>query len=96
MIHRILFGALVVGGTAAPVVAYGAGKGKDEEAIPYDVCGKVIVAVNNEELPGLEELRRRGEANGLTGLRMISPEELCEIEPHAKGVRGPPDDALPR
>ena len=58
-----------------------------EHGIPYDVCGKVIVATRQEELPGLEELRRRGEANGLRGLRLIGPEELREIEPHAKGVQ---------
>ena len=59
---------------------------RDHE-VPHNVCGKVIVATNAEEIPGLEELRRRGEANGLAGLRLIGPEELSEIEPHAKGVR---------
>ena len=58
-----------------------------EHGIPHEVCGKVIVATSDEELPRLEELRKRGEANGLTGLRMISPEELREIEPNAAGVR---------
>src|SRR5690242_4614289 len=38
-----------------------------EHGIPYQVCGKVIVATGKEELPRLEELRKRGEANGLTG-----------------------------
>jgi (S)-2-hydroxyglutarate dehydrogenase len=51
------------------------------------VCGKVIVAMRQEELPRLEELRRRGEANGLAGLRMIGPEGLGEIEPAASGLR---------
>ena len=37
-----------------------------EHGIPHNVCGKVIVATHEQELPGLEELRRRGEANGLT------------------------------
>jgi (S)-2-hydroxyglutarate dehydrogenase len=58
-----------------------------EHGIPHNVCGKVIVAMNSDELPGLEELKRRGEANGLVGLRLIGPEELREIEPHAKGLR---------
>lgn len=58
-----------------------------EHGIPHTVCGKVIVATQEEELPRLEELRKRGEANGLTGLRMIGAEELREIEPHATGVR---------
>jgi (S)-2-hydroxyglutarate dehydrogenase len=58
-----------------------------EHGIPHEVCGKVIVATHEEEFPGLEELRRRGEANGLTGLRLIGPDELQQIEPHASGLR---------
>jgi L-2-hydroxyglutarate oxidase LhgO len=58
-----------------------------EHGIPHNICGKVIVAINEEELPRLEELRRRGEANRLAGLRMIDPAELREIEPHARGIR---------
>jgi len=58
-----------------------------EHGIAYSVCGKVIVATHADELPRLEELRKRGEANGLTGLRMIGPEELREIEPHAAGLK---------
>jgi len=58
-----------------------------EHGIPHNVCGKVIVATQEEELPRLEELRIRGEANGLVGLRLIGPEELREIEPHATGLR---------
>lgn len=55
--------------------------------IPHEVCGKVIVATRQEELHGLEELRRRGEANGIPGLRFVPSEELQEIEPHARGLR---------
>jgi L-2-hydroxyglutarate oxidase len=58
-----------------------------EHGIAHNVCGKVIVATHADELPRLEELRKRGEANGLTGLRMIGPEDLREIEPHATGLR---------
>jgi (S)-2-hydroxyglutarate dehydrogenase len=58
-----------------------------EHGVPHEICGKVIVATQSEELGGLETLRQRGEANGLTGLRMISREELREIEPHAIGIR---------
>jgi (S)-2-hydroxyglutarate dehydrogenase len=58
-----------------------------EHGIPHQVCGKVIVATHAEELPRLEGLRQRGEANGLTGLRLIGPEELREIEPHATGLQ---------
>ena len=58
-----------------------------EHGIAHNVCGKVIVATHADELPRLEDLHKRGEANGLTGLRMIGPEELREIEPHATGLR---------
>lgn len=58
-----------------------------DHGIPHQVCGKVIVATHEDEFPRLEELRRRGEANGLTGLRPIGPDELREIEPHASGLR---------
>jgi L-2-hydroxyglutarate oxidase LhgO len=58
-----------------------------EHNLPYEVCGKVVVATEPSELPRLEELRKRGEANGLTGLRMIGPEELRNFEPHAAGLQ---------
>jgi L-2-hydroxyglutarate oxidase LhgO len=58
-----------------------------EHGIPHQICGKVIVATQAEEFPGLEELRRRGEANGLTGLRLVGASELREIEPHTSGLR---------
>ncbi len=59
----------------------------DEESIPYKLCGKVIVATRNEELARLEELHRRGVANGVDDLEMIGPERLREIEPHVQGVQ---------
>ncbi len=58
-----------------------------EHGVPHQICGKIIVATDEEEIPRLEELRRRGEANGLTGLQLIGPEQLREIEPHASGRR---------
>jgi L-2-hydroxyglutarate oxidase len=58
-----------------------------EHKVPHEVCGKVIVATKEEEMPRLDELRVRGEANGLTGLRLIGAGELREIEPHAVGLR---------
>jgi L-2-hydroxyglutarate oxidase len=58
-----------------------------EHGIAHKVCGKVIVATSADDLPRLEELKQRGEANGLSGLRMIGPEELREIEPHATAVK---------
>jgi (S)-2-hydroxyglutarate dehydrogenase len=54
--------------------------------IPVERCGKVIVALGVEELPGLDELERRGRANAVPGLRRVGPEELRELEPHAAGV----------
>ena len=59
----------------------------DERAIPYQICGKVIIASEAAELPRLEELHRRGTQNGAPGLALIEPERLRELEPHAAGVR---------
>jgi (S)-2-hydroxyglutarate dehydrogenase len=59
----------------------------DAHAIPYDLCGKVIVATNAEELPRLDQLAERGRANGVMGLEMIGPERLRELEPHAVGIK---------
>jgi len=57
-----------------------------EHEIPYEVCGKVIVATTEEEIGRLKGLEERGKANGLSGLRMIKPEELREVEPHVAGL----------
>jgi L-2-hydroxyglutarate oxidase len=57
-----------------------------EEDIPHDVCGKLVVATSEEELPRLDELLRRGEANGLRGLRRVGPGEMRRIEPHVAGI----------
>lgn len=59
----------------------------EEHAIPYERCGKLIVAVRSDELGRLADLEARGTANGVPGLRMVGPQELREIEPHAAGVR---------
>ncbi len=55
--------------------------------IAFEVCGKVVVAVDASELPRLEELHRRGKANGVPGVSLIGPERLREIEPHVAGVQ---------
>jgi L-2-hydroxyglutarate oxidase len=55
--------------------------------IPHEICGKVVVATCPDELPRLEELHRRGVANGTPGLEMVGPERLREIEPHAAGLQ---------
>ena len=60
----------------------------EREMIPYEICGKVVVATREEELPQLADLHQRGTANGLSGLRMLSPEGIREIEPHCAGIRG--------
>ena len=57
-----------------------------EHAIPHEICGKLVVAADEAELPRLRDLHERGLANGLEGLRMLGPEEMREIEPHAGGV----------
>lgn len=57
-----------------------------EHGIRHERCGKVVVAVDENDLPALAELERRGQANGLDGIRRVGPEELKEIEPQARGV----------
>ena len=59
----------------------------DEHGIGYETCGKLIVAVEESELARLADLEERGNANGVPGLRVVGPEELREIEPHAAGIR---------
>jgi L-2-hydroxyglutarate oxidase LhgO len=57
-----------------------------EHGIAHEQCGKVVVATSPDELPRLENLWERGNANGLLGLRKLSAEQLKEIEPHAAGI----------
>ncbi len=59
----------------------------DKNDVPYELCGKVIVATDASELPALENIYKRGVENGLEGLKMIDAEELKEYEPHCKGVK---------
>jgi L-2-hydroxyglutarate oxidase len=59
-----------------------------EHGIPYEICGKIIVATEEDETPGLQELLRRGRANGVSDMRELSAGEIREIEPHASGLRG--------
>ena len=60
----------------------------EDHAIPHDVCGKIIVATEEREIPGLNELLRRGRANGVSNLRELDPQQIREVEPHAVGLRG--------
>lgn len=55
--------------------------------IQHEVCGKVVVAATSDEVPRLHDLLERGCQNGLTGLRLLSRDELREVEPHAGGVQ---------
>jgi (S)-2-hydroxyglutarate dehydrogenase len=57
----------------------------DERGIPYERCGKLIVARDASELPALDELERRATANGVPGLRRLAGEEIAEVEPHCVG-----------
>src|SRR5579871_1834966 len=59
----------------------------DEHGISYNLCGKVIVALNEGELGRLDDLYQRGMTNGVPGLEMIGPERLRELEPHAAGIK---------
>ena len=63
--------------------AYVEGRG-----IPYEECGKLVVALDEGELDRLRELERRAAANGVPGMRWLEGEALREIEPHALGVAG--------
>ncbi len=56
-----------------------------EHGVPFDICGKVIVATELNELPALKKIHERGIANGLSGLRVLSQQELREVEPHVLG-----------
>jgi len=57
-----------------------------EHGIAHELCGKVILAASEEELPGLEPLLQRGRENGLEA-KLIGPDELSEIEPQARALR---------
>jgi L-2-hydroxyglutarate oxidase len=58
----------------------------NEKGIPYEQCGKLIIAKSPQELPALKELERRGLANGVPGLKMIQKEEIAQYEPHCAGI----------
>jgi len=55
-------------------------------SIAHEICGKVVVATGEEEIPRLKALYERGQQNGLRDLRMLSGDELREFEPHAAGL----------
>lgn len=59
-----------------------------EHKIAHDRCGKVVVATRPDEIPRLEELQRRGIANGIEGIKRLRPDEIKEREPHIAGIDG--------
>lgn len=59
-----------------------------EHRIAHEMCGKVVVATEQEEFPRLHALLERGKANGLEGLQLLGPEQIREFEPHAAGMAG--------
>lgn len=59
-----------------------------EHGIEHEICGKIVVATTPEQVPLMQNLYDRGLQNGLTGMEILSPEQLREIEPHVAGVKG--------
>jgi L-2-hydroxyglutarate oxidase len=57
-----------------------------QHAVPHEICGKLVVAVNESEVPRLRSLQERGTQNGLEGLRLLNREQMREIEPHVGGL----------
>lgn len=57
-----------------------------ERKIPFDACGKIVVARAPDELARLDEIHRRAGANGVPGLRLLSGAEIRDVEPHANGL----------
>lgn len=60
----------------------------EKHEVKYDICGKVIVATSKSEIPAMENIMKRGEENGLKGLKRLNKEQLKEYEPHITGVAG--------
>ncbi|PZO67358.1 MAG: L-2-hydroxyglutarate oxidase [Paracoccus denitrificans] len=78
------------GGLKARLCTRGASLIRDycaEQGLPFDECGKVVVALSEDELPRLDAIYRKSVANGVPGVRMIGPDELREIEPNGVGIR---------
>jgi len=57
-----------------------------ENGVAHEICGKLVVAADESEVPRLRDLEQRGAANGLEGLRWLGREAMIEIEPHVGGV----------
>jgi L-2-hydroxyglutarate oxidase len=59
-----------------------------QHAVPHEICGKLVVAVTEAEVPRLRNLLERGTQNGLVGMRLLNREQMREIEPHVGGLEG--------
>jgi len=60
----------------------------EEHGVPYELCGKTVIATEEEEIPRLHALFERGAANGVEGLKLLTADEIHEYEPHAAGIAG--------
>ena len=60
----------------------------EQHGVPYELCGKIVVATEEEEIPRLHSLLERGTVNGLQGLQLLNAEQIREYEPHAAGLAG--------
>ncbi|HVO79244.1 MAG TPA: L-2-hydroxyglutarate oxidase [Terriglobales bacterium] len=58
-----------------------------EHGLPCEVCGKLIVATTEAEIPALQALFVRGQTNGLGGLKLLDAAQMCEVEPHSSGLQ---------
>ncbi|MEX2594819.1 MAG: FAD-dependent oxidoreductase, partial [Anditalea sp.] len=60
----------------------------DKYEVDYEICGKIIVATEKSEVAILDEILKKGKANGLEGIRKIDRAEILEKEPHCAGIAG--------
>ncbi|MFM9995285.1 MAG: L-2-hydroxyglutarate oxidase [Phycisphaerales bacterium] len=58
----------------------------EERSVRHERCGKIVVALDDSELPRLDELERRGRANGLADIRRLTPDQIRDLEPHVAGI----------
>jgi L-2-hydroxyglutarate oxidase LhgO len=60
----------------------------EKHNVLFELCGKVVIATEEEEIPRLHDLLKRGTANGVEGLQLLNAEQIREYEPHAAGIAG--------
>ena len=59
-----------------------------QESVPFEICGKVVVATNEDEIPLLQNLYDRGLENGLEGIEILDEAGIKAHEPHINGIKG--------